>query len=176
MPAECWGCALGIAGVGVPGEPLGVCWECGVFGCASHGRRDAGSGKWTCWPSVAEALATSAGLPHDEEQAPPGRPRLTFRGSDDFEARFPELAGASSKERARLRSGAGEEWLGKQLSGLRAAAHLDFSLAADAVGVGQFLVRERRTIETFDAVDAEGQVRAVLSGPLATLVARAPGG
>lgn len=54
MSAQCWGHLLKIPPVGTPllnGQPLGACWECGVFGCSAHGERDSVSGKWICYPS-----------------------------------------------------------------------------------------------------------------------------
>ena len=66
MATVCWAHAVGIevvikTGPGMP-DPLGSCFECGRFGCAGHAEMDQGKGKWICFPSVASAIAASAGL------------------------------------------------------------------------------------------------------------------
>jgi hypothetical protein len=90
MTAECWGCArsiAGLAGVPLPSDPLGVCWDCHVFGCAAHAEKDRASGKWLCLPSVANALAYSAGL--DQHLDLPTS--LTFANVSDYRRRFPHV-------------------------------------------------------------------------------------
>jgi hypothetical protein len=140
VPAECWGCAIGIARVGALSsdhllDPLGVCWDCHVFGCRGHGERDAGAGKWLCSASVAKALAASAGLPD------PAPPAIHLADSEDFERRFGGLASASKNDREYWRSGPGEGTLASYLerSYLRESTRWD--LLGDALGVGTFLLK-----------------------------------
>lgn len=88
MSARCWACAVGVTPVGTADDkPVGACWDCRVFGCLGHGERDAGSGKWHCFPSVATAIAAAAGVPGVSST-------LTIRSAGDFEARYPALARA----------------------------------------------------------------------------------
>jgi hypothetical protein len=138
MPAACWGCEMGVAPVGVsrnalPLDPLGACWECHVFGCRGHGERDAGSGKWLCYASVATALAVSAGV----EQVALTATR--FADSGEFQQRFSQLAQATADHRTYWRSGSGERRLGayRQRRELRETR---WDLLADALGVGAFLL------------------------------------
>lgn len=84
MAGKCWGCEVGVAPIGATGEPVGTCWVCGVWGCFGHAERDAKSLKWHCYPSVATALASSAGLPDVESEA-------KFESVDDVRQRFPAL-------------------------------------------------------------------------------------
>src|SRR5919204_542308 len=135
MVAACWGCAMGIAPVGVtpaamPLDPLGACWECHVFGCRAHGERDAGSGKWLCYASVDKALAASAGLPD------PSAPTVSFADSDDFTRRFSDLANATRQHRQYWRSGPGEGRLGSYLARTQMRGETRWDLLADALGVG----------------------------------------
>jgi len=97
MGYECWGCALSIAplaGVQVPAAPLGACWDCHVFGCEGHAEKDRASGKWLCLPSVANALAYSAGI--DQQLELP--PSLELRTTAEFRRRFPHAALTSRRE------------------------------------------------------------------------------
>jgi hypothetical protein len=129
---------MGVAPVGVsrdalPLDPLGACWECHVFGCRGHGERDAGSGKWLCYASVATALAVSAGVEQVELTA------TRFADSRDFQQRFTQLAQATADHRSYWRSGFGERRLGayRQRPELRETR---WDLLADALGVGAFLL------------------------------------
>jgi hypothetical protein len=137
MSALCWGCTNGVPRVGVaagpPLDPLGACWECGVFGCHGHAERDGSSGKWHCYSSVATALGVSAGLLHDPTIA------LHFSSSEDFQRRFPKVAEATRAQREFYRSGDGEGKIGS----LRERHELvvaDWWLYADAIGVSTFLL------------------------------------
>jgi hypothetical protein len=131
MPAECWAHVVGVASVVTNGpsapNPLGACFECGVFGCSEHAERDAGKGKWICFQTVAEAIAASAGLGTPVEG-------LELDTSAEFERRFPVLAGATQGFRqAAQRSFEAHP----PVSGASAA---DLSLLGDAVGVAQALM------------------------------------
>lgn len=91
MASECWACTRsipGLAGVSLPRAPVGACWDCHVFGCVGHAEKDRASGKWLCLPSVANALAYSAGL--DRHLEFPSR--LTFRTVGNYRRRFPRTA------------------------------------------------------------------------------------
>jgi hypothetical protein len=116
----------------LPLEPLGACWECHVFACRAHAERERKSGKWLCYPSVATALAGSAGLDEAAE--------LQFTTSTDFERRLPYIADATAQRRNAWRKGHGEARLGQYLERAKVRAQADFSLAADAIGVAEFLV------------------------------------
>jgi hypothetical protein len=142
MGARCWGCSVGVSPVGVdpahlPLDPLGACWECGVFGCRGHAERDAGKGKWVCFASVATAVAASGGL-DGEEPTPeePLVPLLRFADSEDFERRFQGLADATREQREHFRRQASEGTLSDALHGLE----IDPALVGDAVGIAMFLL------------------------------------
>jgi hypothetical protein len=106
MPAECWACALGLTRVGgkLPGQhavssdPLGVCFDCRVFGCAGHAERQTNSGKWYCYPTVTKALAAQAGLADEDETA-----TVRFDSAEDFQRQFPRLASQVAPRLARWR-------------------------------------------------------------------------
>jgi hypothetical protein len=104
-----------------------------VFGCPAHAERDRLAGKWLCYPSVATALAASAGL--EEETA-----AITFSDTRDFARRFASLAEATEENRDIWRSGHGGEKLGRYLEAQAPRRAVDFSLFADAVGVAEFLI------------------------------------
>jgi hypothetical protein len=169
MPAACWGCEWGVAPVGVsrsalPLDPLGACWECHVFGCRAHGERDAGSGKWLCYPSVATALAVSAGV------EPAAVTATRFADSWDFQQRFAQLAEATAGHRTYWRSGPGEARLGayRQRPELRETR---WDLVADAIGVGAFLLAREPQAERADAFAERGPPAAqVLPPSLATMI------
>jgi len=139
MPAECWGHAVGVASVITNGpsapNPLGSCFECGVFGCSEHAERDTGKGKWICFQTVANAIAASAGLG-------PRIEGLVLDSSADFERRFPLLAGATSG----FRQAAQRSF--EVQSPVAGASHANLDLLGDAVGVAQALM----------GVEAEGAV------------------
>lgn len=145
MASLCWACETGVAPVGVtlsalPLGPQGTCWECHVFTCEAHARRDPGAGKWLCYTCVATGLAASAGIEEEEITG------LRFESSFDFEDRFRELAEVTSDGRSFWRSGPGEGQLGGYLRSHPAVNLRDWSMAADAIGVGEFLaagLRER---------------------------------
>jgi hypothetical protein len=72
--AFCFGCAFGLAQMGtMPADPyavlqpLGACWDCGVFGCSQHAQREQGAYKWVCVSSVVKALSVAAGLDDPDE-------------------------------------------------------------------------------------------------------------
>ena len=137
MQAFCWGCEMKVAPVGaswnlLPLEPLGACWECGVFGCRAHAERDSASGKWLCYSSVASALAASAGL-----EQPVG---VTFADSSDFERRFTHMAEASEPRRRSWRSGGGQARLGRYLGRAPLSRPPVLALLGDFVGVSEFLL------------------------------------
>jgi len=131
MPAECWAHAVGVVGVASNGpsapNPLGACFECGVFGCSEHAERDTGSGKWLCFQSVANATAASAGIGELIEG-------LEISSSEEFERRFPVLAGATYG----LRHAARETF--ESQAPVKVAGGVDLNLLADAVGVAQALM------------------------------------
>lgn len=139
MAARCWGCANGVAPVGhaassLPLEPLGGCWGCHVFACEAHARRDPGAGKWLCYACVAADLAVSAGLEDADIRG------TRFADSAEFEERFEELAAQTAAYRAHWRTGEGEGRLGTLLGDTGFRETVDWGLAGDAVGVGQFLI------------------------------------
>ncbi|HST70346.1 MAG TPA: hypothetical protein VLI94_11905 [Solirubrobacterales bacterium] len=76
-----------------------------MFGCQGHAEKDRASGKWLCLPSVANALAYSAGI--DQQLDLP--PNLTFSSAEDFRERLPLSAltsrRGSSKSFFAVRSG-----------------------------------------------------------------------
>jgi len=139
MPAECWGHAVGVASVVTTGasapNPLGSCFECGVFGCSEHAERDTGKGKWICFQTVADAIAASAGVGIPIEG-------LVLDSSAEFVRRFPLLAGATSG----LRRAAHQSF--EIQSPVAGASSGDLNLLGDAVGVAQALM----------GVEAEGAV------------------
>lgn len=141
MAAQCWGCALGITGVPQypPGDPLGACWECGVFGCRHHSHQDPVSGKWLCWPSVAKAISAGAGLDNIDED-------LVIDSSAALEHRFPDLAQATRETRASFRTEAGRRTLRQAVEALGAEPDVDLDLLADALGVGAYLLPEERRV------------------------------
>jgi hypothetical protein len=125
---------MGVAHVGEPtNDPLGACWECHVFGCKGHARRDTGSGKFLCFPTVAKALMAGAGLERIE-------PEIAIASSEDFERRFPDLASVTAQQR---RTWAERKSTLANAVAVPYAAPADirnWTLLADAVGVGVFLV------------------------------------
>jgi hypothetical protein len=146
-PAQCWACAFGITRVGKVHPPnanardlLGVCVQCGVFGCSYHAERDRNGFKWVCFQSVARALSVAAGLdtpdPDDRDEV---QPTVRLRSSRDFERRYPVIAEATADQRARWREW-GSRLFAKATENLDRPVDLD--LLVDAVGVGQFLLRE----------------------------------
>lgn len=139
MSAECWAHAVGVATVVTNGpsapNPLGACFECGVFGCSEHAERDTGKGKWMCFTTVAEAIAASAGLGTQIEG-------LQLESSAEFEIRFPVLAGATHG----FRQAAQRSF--EAHPPLRRADVANLDLLGDAVGVAQALM----------GVQAEGAV------------------
>lgn len=106
MPAECWACAMGLTRVGgkLPGQlaassdPLGICFDCRVFGCAGHAERQTNSGKWYCYPTVTKALAVQAGLAADDDAS-----TVRFDSAEDFGHQFPRLASTLAPRLARWR-------------------------------------------------------------------------
>lgn len=169
MAARCWGCEMQVVRVGtLPGrDPLGACWECHVFGCPGHARRDPGAGKFLCYPSVATALAASAGVDEADE-------RLQFRSTNDFERRFPELAEDSRRHRRYFRRADQMQWMRKVEAG--APRKTDLELLGDALGVGKFLVSEVPLPLRHHLIDQRERSapHAILSGRLADLVKDAP--
>lgn len=144
---KCFACAHGLTActpVYVPmaaasGDVLGVCWECHVLGCYEHAERDAASGKWNCFPSIANALLQSAqqlatGATTSALQA--GQP---FTSSRDFDVRFPSLSNASRSSRLKFK-----ERRSDLVSnfGLRFQPRNDAAveLLGDALGVAEFVV------------------------------------
>jgi hypothetical protein len=147
MTQVCYGCAYGLTGLTptlVPsaanvGDILGVCWECGVLGCYEHAERDATSGKWRCFTSIADALFDSSQQDQTTAPPPPDAGR-SFADSADFEARFPELALAS--ESARLRFRENDRRLSRILGNSgRPVSYRALQLLADSLGVADFIVR-----------------------------------
>jgi hypothetical protein len=147
---------VGFAPEHLPLDPLGTCWECHVFGCPAHAERDAGSGKYMCFPSVATALGASAGL---EDFAPAVR----LEGSK-WRERFPRLAIATEDERRHFSSGEGEGDLGRILGSI-SDRQVDFFLLADALGIVSFLDRE-----TTQPQMLEGEGVMAMGQPLAVVV------
>jgi hypothetical protein len=142
MSQVCFSCGYGLPGLtpklmppaAGAGDVLGVCWECGVLGCYEHAQRDATSGKWRCFSSIATALFDSS-----QRDAPGASPRSggdqLFADSADFEARLPELAHASARLRIR------DDPLPPILE--RAGRQVDYrarQLLADSLGVAEFIV------------------------------------
>ena len=146
MAQVCYGCAYGLTGLSptlVPseaniGDILGVCWECGVLGCYEHAERDATSGKWRCFTSIANALFD--GSQQDQASAPPPPDAAqSFADSANFQARFPELALAS--EPARLRFRQNDRRLSRILENAgRPADYGAPDLLADSLGVADFVI------------------------------------
>lgn len=137
MPAECWGCQMNIPPAGhplvaLPLEPLGACWECGVFGCRAHAERDRKSGKWLCYQTVATALAASAGV-FDEPV------EVVFSDSVDFSRRLPHVAEVTEPRRQSWHRESGQARLANLFVALERRP-ADLGLAADAIGVAEFLV------------------------------------
>jgi hypothetical protein len=182
MTQLCYGCAYGLTGLSptlVPsaanvGDILGVCWECGVLGCYEHAERDATSGKWRCFASIANALFDSS--QQDQATAPlPSDASQSFADSADFQARFPELALAS--EPARLRFRENDRRLSRILENAgRPADYRALELLADSLGVADFVIRGTPdfrpkyliTTQPYEPVPAPEQVaRAVLIRSLA---------
>jgi hypothetical protein len=147
MTGVCYGCAYGLTGLTptlVPtaanvSDILGVCWECGVLGCYEHAQRDATSGKWMCFTSIANALFDSS--QQDQASAPPPPDTAqSFADSADFQARFPELALASQPARLRFRQD--DRRLSRILENAgRPAYDRALELLADSLGVADFVVR-----------------------------------
>jgi hypothetical protein len=166
---------MGVAPVGVsrdalPLDPLGACWECHVFGCRGHGERDAGSGKWLCYPTVATALAVSAGV------AEVGLTATRFADSREFQQRFTRLAQATADYRSYWLSGSGEGRLRayRQRPELRDTR---WDLLADAVGVGAFLVGREPHAEGTDVfIERERPTAQVLPARLAAMIAELTNG
>lgn len=131
MTAMCWGHVVGVASVVHGGKaapnPLGACFECGVFGCSEHAERDAGSGKWICFQSVADAIAASAGLEG-------GVDNLGLTSSEDLEIRFPVLAEATAGWRNRAREAFETE------PTIPPSRVSNVTLLGDAVGIAQALM------------------------------------
>lgn len=141
-PVHCFGCAFRLGRLGgVPVdpasalEPLGSCWDCGVFGCSQHAEREQGGYKWVCVSSVVKALSVAAGLDQPEGRV---EPTLRLEGRDDFERRLPRVARATIEERRTWYEREGDlvEYTGDS----ERQPYIDYSLLADAVGVGRFLV------------------------------------
>jgi hypothetical protein len=147
---------VGFAPERLPLDPLGTCWECHVFGCPAHAERDAGSGKYMCFPSVATALGASAGL---EDFAP-----AVKLEHGEWRERFPRLAVATADERRHWSSGEGEGDLGRVLGSI-SDRQIDFFLLADALGIVSFLNREMRQPLVF-----EGEGVMAMEQPLALVV------
>ncbi len=150
-PAYCFGCAFRLRRMGsVPiepaaaSEPLGACWDCGVFGCSEHAEREQGGYKWVCVSSVVKALSVASGL--DEPEGPTGTD-LRLEGRDDFETRLPRLAKATEEERRAWYGQEGE--LVEATSDSERQPYIDYGLLADAVGVGRFLVPGPREESAF---------------------------
>jgi hypothetical protein len=143
---KCFACAHGLTACTpsyVPtaassGDILGVCWECHVMGCYEHAERDATSGKWMCFPSIASALFSSA---QQQAGAPvPASPAdQPFARSADFEARFPALSNASRALRMSFRERSNLLWPTSNLGSGRITNDAG-ELLADALGVAEFIV------------------------------------
>lgn len=166
MNAQCWSHALGLAlGVGnAPGvpDPMGLCFECSTLACAGHAEMDHGSGKWICFQCIAKMAAASAGV---------GRKTagMTLTTSEEFETRFPALAGATADQRAEARAS-----MGGEVDARPPAAR---PLLADAVGIARSLVPENHTpaphVETLMSADIGAG--AALSNRIKTLLYVFPG-
>lgn len=139
MAARCWACEIGLTPIGylpeeLSGDPVGACWECHVFGCLAHAERDAGSGKFLCFPSVATALSASSGLEEFE-------PEIRF-APGEWEERLPRLASETEEARGYWRAGRGEGRLATTLSDSEWPLNfvgLQFSLVADALAIAALL-------------------------------------
>jgi hypothetical protein len=176
MAVQCWACAFGIATQGsvkppfaAPGDLLGACWECGVFACSGHAERARLKGKWVCFPSVAKALSTSAGL-DDPDRA---QEDLTMANSADFEQQFPSLQLATARYRSRWHRRQDE--LAARVMERFEQPVSNTELLADAVGVGEFLLPEAdETLRAFDETDGAEEARArptaLLPGRIGLLV------
>ena len=152
MTAVCWGCHErlgGVPGLSLPRDPLGSCWECGVFGCDAHADKDRDSGKWLCLETVADALGRSAGL--DLERALPEE--LRFGDVEDYQQRLPVIFRSVREE---AETGLVQRQLAEE------AAHRwdvrDRSLLTEAILLGALLVRPRLE-ESKRGVDIEGVER-----------------
>lgn len=147
MTQVCFGCAYGLTGLSpklVPtaanvGDILGVCWECGVLGCYEHAERDATSGKWRCFTSIANALFGSS--QQDQTGAPSPDATQSFADTSDFQARFPELALASEPARLRFRGEHSRLSRILESAGRPADDARALELLADSLGVADFVVR-----------------------------------
>lgn len=134
MAAHCWGCEVGVPAIGSVGPPIGTCWVCGVWGCVGHAERDAGSLKWHCYPSVATALASSAGLPDVTSET-------RFDSTEDAQRRFPVVMNA-------IRRG----WMPSDVRGVLesklpeiAGNLIDESMLALALDLSEFLLPKGST-------------------------------
>lgn len=137
MTAECWGCAAGVSPVGTTSEPVGTCWVCGVWGCFGHAERDAGSLKWHCYPSVATAIAASAGLTGVTSET-------RFTSVREVQERFPIVMSELERHRA---------WTPGDVRGtLRSrlpeadTAQVNEPLLAVALDLGNFLLPAERDL------------------------------
>lgn len=108
------------------------------MGCYEHAERDATSGKWMCFPSIASALFTSA---QQQAGAPVPAPPADqpFARSADFEARFPALSNASRALRMSFRERSNLLWPTSNLGSGRITNDAS-ELLADALGVAEFIV------------------------------------
>lgn len=131
MAAECWAHAMGVAAVVSGGplapNPLGTCFMCHVFGCSEHAERDVGEGKWLCFTSISAMAAASAGIGVSSEE-------FLIPSHEEFEVRFPVLAGATRSERDAARSQLSQH----RATVLRQVRNID--LLADAVGTAHALL------------------------------------
>jgi len=141
----CWACANGVpspvtatltfSGQYTIDDILGCCWECHVFSCSGHAERDADSGKWLCFSSVAKALAASAGIDDGEHV------ETRYASTKDFEQRLPVLAESTITRRNRWRND------NDRLYSVVMRADLNKGYApdvlADAVGVADSLTEPR---------------------------------
>lgn len=148
MSQVCFGCAYGLTGLSPKtaptaanvGDILGVCWECGVLGCYEHAERDATSGKWMCFSSIATALWGSS--QQDQTGAQPTSDAIqSFADSADFHARFPELALASEPAKLRFREDYSLLWRILENAGRPTGDDRALDLLADSLGVANFVVR-----------------------------------
>jgi hypothetical protein len=163
MVALCWACASsipGVPGLDLPRDPLGACWECGVFGCDAHADKDADSGKWLCIETVAVALGRSAGLEDEEEPVP----SLRFASVDEFHRRLPgmERLARSAREEHMVDVGRAGELA------FRSGAH-DPELLAEALVLAAVLLRGPELLGVTQVEEAGA--RPVVRGALGQLAA-----
>lgn len=154
MAAVCWAHAVNLSAVlrhapSAP-DPLGTCFVCSVFVCAEHAEKERKSGKWICFPTVANVLAASAGV---------GDPvaELQLTSPADFADRFPIAARVTAPERRAAATALADH---RNLLGARG---IDHELLADAVALASVLLGHRS--DTNDRVDLAREVRRTLSVP-----------